>query len=40
MNFGDQAQKFVKCFPEIIRNAERAKRGSVFIVSVKGKIEG
>lgn len=40
MNFWDQAQKFVKCFPEIIRIAERAKRGSSFIVAVNGKIEG
>lgn len=40
MNFWAQAQKFVKCFPEIIKQAERAKRGSSFVVSVNGKIEG
>jgi hypothetical protein len=40
MTFWDQAQKFVKCFPDIIKTAERAKRASSFIVSVNGKIEG
>jgi hypothetical protein len=40
LNFWDQAQKFVKCFPQILKAAERAKRGSAFIVSVNGKIEG
>lgn len=39
MNFWDQAHKFVKCFPEIIRRAERASRGDSFIVGVNGKIE-
>jgi hypothetical protein len=39
INFWDQAQKFVKCFPEIIKTAERAKRGESFSVSVNGKIE-
>lgn len=38
MNFWDQAQKFVKCFPEIIQVANRAKRGDSFIVTVNGKI--
>lgn len=36
--FWDQAQKFVKCFPEIIATAERAKSGTMFMVSVSGKI--
>ena len=36
--FWDQAQKFVKCFPEIIATAERAKSGTMFMVSVNGKI--
>jgi PIN like domain len=40
MNFWDQAHKFVKCFPDIIESAKRAKRGASFIVSVNGKIEG
>lgn len=39
MNFWDQAHKFVKCFPDIIETAERAKRGDSFIVSVNGKVE-
>jgi hypothetical protein len=39
MNFWDQAQKFVKCFPEILKTAERAKRGASFMVTVNGKIE-
>ena len=37
--FWDQANKFTKCFPALIREAERAERGSGFIVSVNGKIE-
>ena len=40
MTFWDQAQKFVKCFPEVIKTAEQAKRGASFIVSVNGKIDG
>jgi len=38
--FWDQAQKFVKCFPQIIEKSGKAKRGDSFIVSVNGKIEG
>ncbi|MGI8964677.1 MAG: hypothetical protein ACR2H1_01160 [Limisphaerales bacterium] len=38
ITFWDQAQKFVKCFPEIIETAKHAKRGSMFFVSVNGKI--
>ena len=40
MIFWVQAQKFVKCFPSIIEKARFAERGSSFIVSVNGKIEG
>lgn len=40
MTFWVQAQKFVKCFPSIIEKARFAERGSSFIVSVNGKIEG
>ena len=40
MKFWDQAQKFIKCFPSIIEKAQIAERGSSFIVSVNGKIEG
>ena len=36
MSFWDQAQEFVKCFPELIKRAERAERGSTFVVSVNG----
>jgi hypothetical protein len=39
LTFWDQAQKFVKCFPEIIATAKHAKRGASYIVSVNGKIE-
>jgi hypothetical protein len=38
--FWEQAQKFVKCFPELIKTAAGAKRGESFMVSVNGKIEG
>ena len=40
MKFWDQAQKFTKCFPQIIEKATHAKRGSSFVISVSGKIEG
>jgi hypothetical protein len=39
MPFWDQAQKFVKCFPEILKKAERAQPGASFMVTVNGKIE-
>lgn len=38
MSFWDQAQKLVKCFPDIIRTAERAEKGAAFIVGVNGRI--
>lgn len=37
--FWDQANKFTKCFPELIGVALRAERGSAFFVTVNGKIE-
>jgi hypothetical protein len=40
MKFWDQAQKFTKCFPQIIETAKRARPGSSFMVSTSGKIEG
>ena len=40
MKFWDQAQKFTKCFPQIIEKSKTARRGSSFVVSVNGKIEG
>jgi hypothetical protein len=39
MTFWVQANKFTKCFPEMIAVAEKAKRGSFFTVSVNGKIQ-
>lgn len=39
LRFWEQANKFTKCFPELIEQAERAEQGSAFIVSVNGKIE-
>jgi hypothetical protein len=39
LRFLEQANKFTKCFPDLIKEAERAERGSAFIVSVNGKIE-
>jgi hypothetical protein len=38
-SFWIQAYKFVKCFPDIIAAAERAKRGAFFVVSTSGKIQ-
>ena len=37
--FWDQANKFTKCFPQMVKAAERAERGSAFIVSVNGKVD-
>lgn len=37
--FWEQANKFTKCFPALIKEAERAERSSAFIVTVNGKIE-
>ena len=37
--FWEQANKFTKCFPELINEAEQAERGSAFIVTVNCKIE-
>lgn len=39
IRFWEQANKFTKCFPEIIAQATRADRGATFTVSVNGKIE-
>jgi hypothetical protein len=39
MTFWDQAQKFTKCFPQIIEKAKAAKRGASFMISVNGKID-
>jgi hypothetical protein len=39
LTFWEQANKFTKCFPDLIKEAEHAERGSAFMVSVNGKIE-
>src|SRR5207237_8607638 len=39
LTFWEQANKFTKCFPEIIQQAMESKRGATFIVKVNGKIE-
>jgi hypothetical protein len=38
LQFWEQAYKFVKSFPGIIATAERAKSGTIFMVSVNGKV--
>ena len=35
----DQAARLMKWWPEIAKNAVRAKRGTGFLVSVNGQIE-
>jgi len=37
--FWTQMWKIVKCFPDILATAEKAKRGTAFYVSTSGKIE-
>jgi hypothetical protein len=37
--FWQQAAKLVKCWPDIVKEAKRAKRGTGFLVSIQGKIE-
>ncbi len=39
LGFWEQAQKFVKCFPDMLDTSARAKRGTAHYVSVNGKIE-
>jgi hypothetical protein len=39
LGFWEQAQKFVKCFPDIIEMASRSSGGSMYSVTVHGKIE-
>lgn len=38
LDFWRQAWKFVKCFPEILTTADKAKTGEFFSISVNGKI--
>jgi hypothetical protein len=40
LGFWDQAQKFVKVFPQLLKTAERHPHGAIFMISVNGKIEG
>ncbi len=37
--FWTQMWKFVKCFPDIVETAGKAKKGSAFYVSTSGKVE-
>ena len=39
LTFWDQANKFTKCFPALVNEAERAERGSAFLVNVNGKVQ-
>ncbi len=39
LRFWDQAQKFVKFFPDIIETASRSPAGSMHFVTVHGKME-
>jgi hypothetical protein len=39
LTFWEQANKFTRCFPQIIAEAERAERAAAFIITVNGKIE-
>jgi hypothetical protein len=39
LEFWVQAQKFVKCFFDIIEAAKAAPRGSIFFVTTNGKIK-
>ncbi len=39
LEFWDQAQKMVKCFPGLIKQAEKAPLGSQFQLGVNGKID-
>ena len=39
LTFWEQANKFTRCFPQIIAEAERAERAAAFVITVNGKIE-
>lgn len=39
LTFWNQANKFTKCFPQVIAQAERAERSAAFVITVNGKIE-
>ena len=39
LTFWEQANKFTRCFPQVIREAQRAEQGAAFVITVNGKIE-
>ena len=39
LTFWEQANKFTRCFPEIIKQAMRSERSAAFTVEVNGRIE-
>ena len=39
LTFWEQANKFTKCFPQMITEAMQSERGATFSVTVNGKIE-
>jgi len=39
LTFWAQANKFTRCFPQIIEHAKRAGRGAAFVVTVNGKVQ-
>lgn len=39
LTFWEQANKFTRCFPQIIAEAGRAASGDAFVVTVNGKVE-
>jgi hypothetical protein len=39
LTFWDQANKFTKCFPQILHETKNAEHGTAFIVTTNGKIE-
>jgi muramidase (phage lysozyme) len=39
LTFGEQANKFTRCFPEIIKQAMRSEGSAAFTVKVNGRIE-
>jgi hypothetical protein len=39
LTFWEQANKFTRCFPQIMEQAMRAERGDAFVVTVNGKVQ-
>ena len=40
LGFWEQAWKFTKCFPDIVKQAGRAQKGDGYVVTTNGKIQG